>query len=600
MTIHQPSDSPHARRTAYQPADQPERPHVQASGGAELDRECARKSRFGHTDFGQVIAKSLLNHRMGMADAGVNGHSLEAELARPNLPGYRAAKDIGSPSMRSRLSWLLLRPTAPSLGIGMAVAASLIVVETVVFVLFKEVTHDARFGVIFLPAVMVVSMVWGLRLGAATSVLSAIVFGYVGHCPSAGVLPWPPQYGVATAVFLFAATLTYFVASLARAGAVEANERGREAKMLAEQQSALRRLATFVARGVNPSDVFSAVAEEMAGCLATTDAEVLRYEPDGAAIVVASCAGPGMPGLTVGERLTLAGDGVAAKVLRTGRPARMDNYESATSSLAAHVCALGLRSRVGVPIMVEEQLWGLAIVGWSRPEPLPADSEERVAEFADLIAVAIAAASTRAELIASRSRIVAAADDARRRLERDLHDGAQQRLVALGLKLRTAQNFVPAELVDLQGELSEVVSGLTGASRELQEISRGVHPARAGLGPALKTLARRSTVPVTLDVAIDQRVPESVEIAAYYVVAEALANTAKHAKAAEVTVCAQTTDAGLLLSVCDDGIGGADTRKGSGIIGLTDRIEALGGHLRVTSPAGCGTSLYTCLPLNGQ
>jgi signal transduction histidine kinase len=599
MTIHQPTDSPHPRRTAYQPADRPDCSHVQASSGGEVDRESDPGCRVGHTDFGLVAAKPRPDHRIGFGDSGVEVHSRDAELASPNRPGRGWAEAIGSASMRTRLSRLLLRPTAPSLGVGVAVAVSLMVIETVVFVLFKDAARDARFGVIFLPAVVVVSMVWRLPLGAATSVLSGIVLVYVGQCPSARGLSWQAQYGVATAVFLFAAILTHFVASLARAGAAEANERRREANVLAERQAALRRLATLVGRGVESSNVFSAVAEEMARCLGTTDAEVVRYEPDGAATVLASCVGLGTQGPTIGERLTLDDDSVAARVFRTGRPAR-NSYENATGSVAARARTLGPRSRVGAPIMVDEQLWGLAVVGWSRPEPLPADSEERVAEFADLVAVAISAASARAELIASRARIVAAADDARWRLERDLHDGAQQRLVALGLKLRKAQQGVPDDLVDLQDELSEIVSGLTGASHELQEISRGIHPARAGLVPALKTLARRSAVPVNLDVAIDQRVPESLAVAAYYVVAEALANTAKHAKAAQATVRVHTTDRGLFLSICDDGIGGADTTKGSGLIGLKDRIEALGGHLRVTSPRGGGTSLHTLLPLDHQ
>jgi signal transduction histidine kinase len=360
----------------------------------------------------------------------------------------------------------------------------------------------------------------------------------------------------------------------------------------------VRRLATFVARGASPSEVFSAVAEQMARCLDTTDAAVLRYKPDGAAMVVASYAGPGMAGVTTGERLALDGDSVSARVLRTGRPARMDSDDNATGLLAARAPMMGLRSRVGAPIVVDEQVWGLAIAGWSRPEPLPANSEVRIAEFADLVAIAIAAAGTRAELIASRARIAAAADDARRRLERDLHDGAQQRLVLLSLKLRTAESSVPADLVDLKDELSEIVSGLTDAAHELQEISRGIHRASSGLGPALKNLARRSAVPVYLDVGIDRRLPESLEVAGYYVVAEALANTAKHAQANQATVRAHTTDAGLSLSICDDGIGGADTCKGSGLIGLKDRVEALGGHLRVTSPPGYGTSLHTHLPLH--
>ena len=249
--------------------------------------------------------------------------------------------------------------------------------------------------------------------------------------------------------------------------------------------------------------------------------------------------------------------------------------------------------------MVDERVWGMAVVGTSQPDPLPADTEGRTAEFAELVATAIAAATTRAELIASRARIVAAADDARRRLERDIHDGAQQRLVALGLKLRLAEESVPPEQDELKTMLSEAVSGSTDVLKELQEISRGIHPAilsTGGLTAGFKMLARRSVVPVDLDVAIDQRLPEAVEVAAYYVVAEALANAAKHAQASEVKLRAHATDDSLDLLISDDGIGGADSRKGSGLIGLKDRIEALGGRMQVASPPGGGTSLDISIP----
>jgi signal transduction histidine kinase len=204
------------------------------------------------------------------------------------------------------------------------------------------------------------------------------------------------------------------------------------------------------------------------------------------------------------------------------------------------------------------------------------------------------------ELIASRSRIVAAADDARRKLERDLHDGAQQRLVSLGLQLRTAESSVPPELIHLKDSLGQVVSGLAGLLNDLQEISRGIHPAilsNGGLGPALKTLARRCTVPVVVDVAVDRHLPDSVEVAAYYVVAEALTNAAKHADAAEMHVWARADGNQLHLSVRDDGIGGAEFGRGSGLVGLKDRVEALGGRMEVRSPAGSGTSLNVAIPL---
>jgi signal transduction histidine kinase len=224
-----------------------------------------------------------------------------------------------------------------------------------------------------------------------------------------------------------------------------------------------------------------------------------------------------------------------------------------------------------------------------------------MSDFADLVATAIANAATRAELIASRARIVAAADEGRRRLERDLHDGAQQRLVALGLQLHLTEASVPADLQALGEQLGDIASGLTGVTVELQEISRGIHPAilsKGGIGPALKTLARRSAVPVTLELAIDRRLPDSVEVGAYYVVSEALTNAAKHSRASHVAVRGQAKDDVLSLSISDDGIGGADFARGSGLIGLKDRVEALGGRLRIVSPAGRGTSLDATIPLD--
>jgi signal transduction histidine kinase len=281
----------------------------------------------------------------------------------------------------------------------------------------------------------------------------------------------------------------------------------------------------------------------------------------------------------------------------------MDSHEGAAGSLTARIRELDLRSRVGAPVVVDERVWGVVIVGSSRREPLPSDTEERIGDFADLVATALVNAVTRAELIASRARIVAAADEARRRLERDLHDGAQQRLVSFGLQLRMAQASVPAELDDLKSDLSQLVSGVTGVSTELQEISRGIHPAilsEGGLGPALKSLARRSTVPVSFDVAIEQRLPDPVEVGAYYVAAEALTNAAKHAQASEVSVRAETRDHALYLSIQDNGIGGADSRKGSGLVGLKDRIEALGGQILVESPRGRGTFMRVTIPLGAQ
>jgi signal transduction histidine kinase len=378
-------------------------------------------------------------------------------------------------------------------------------------------------------------------------------------------------------------------------------------QVLAEQQAALRRVATLVARAASPSEVFSAVAEEMARCLHVENASVMRYESDIAAVVLAVAALEPRFNKTqvvtevVGTRLTLEGDNTAIMALRTGRPARMGSFENATGSLAETVRAMGLRSGVSVPIVVGGRVWGTA--GAGSAGPMPPGTEARMADFADLVATAIANAATRDELIASRARIVAAADDARRRLERDLHDGAQQRLVSLGLKIRLAEASVLPEQIDLKNELAGVASGLSEVSQELQEISRGIHPAiqsRGGLGPALKTLARRSAVPVSLKLAIGQRLPDPAEIAAYYVVAEALTNAAKHARASKVSVSVTVRDDRLDLSIADDGIGGADSGKGSGLIGLKDRVEVLGGQMHISSHPGSGTSLHVTIPLDGE
>ena len=513
--------------------------------------------------------------------------------------------------MRARLVSLLLRPTAPPLALGVVVAAFLIVAETVLVYLLTQVAPGMAFGVVYLIGVLVVSTGWGFGLAAMTSVASALAFDYF-HVRSAGsLIPTHAEDWVAIAVFLVVALLANTLAELARSRAAEANQRRREADLAAERahalaglQAALRRVATLVARGVTPAEVYAAVATELARCLGVCYSALWRYEPDGAATLLAARDDdPGLTKMPVGARFSLEGDSVPAMVLRSGRPARMDSYENAAGSIAARLRDLGLRAAVGAPVVVDGRVWGAAIVGSSRPVPLPPDTEARVADFTDLVATAIANAQAHAELTASRARIVAAADDARRRLERDLHDGAQQRLVSLGLQLRIAEASVPSELQPLREQISDVVDGLVGVSAEVQEISRGIHPAilsKGGLGPALKTLARRSTVPVELDLAVDRRLPESAEVAAYYVVAEALTNAAKHARASQVTVRAEAEDANLHLAIRDDGIGGADSAKGSGLTGLIDRVEAVGGKMAVSSPPGCGTSLLVEIPVEVQ
>jgi signal transduction histidine kinase len=373
-------------------------------------------------------------------------------------------------------------------------------------------------------------------------------------------------------------------------------------QVLADQQAALRRVATLVASGVGPSEVFTAVAEEAARCLQVGHATVYRYEGVNTLIPLAVCHEHQLETLPEGLRLSLTADNIAETVLRTGRTARMDRDDDAPRPHAGRFRGLGMHSAAGAPIVVDGHVWGAALVGSTRAEPLPPHAEQRVAEFTDLIATAIAAATAHADLIASRARIVTTADEARRRLERDLHDGAQQSLVSLALQVRAAEASLPPELNDQRRTYSDIVHALNDILRDLQELSRGIHPAilsKGGLRPALKALARRSMLPVSLDVNIDRRFPEPVELASYYAVAEALTNAAKHSQASAVAVSARSDDGDLYLCVSDDGIGGADVRTGSGLVGLHDRVEALGGTIQLTSDVGAGTSLDIRIPVDG-
>jgi signal transduction histidine kinase len=367
-----------------------------------------------------------------------------------------------------------------------------------------------------------------------------------------------------------------------------------------DEQAALRRVAELVARSAPPQEVLAALTSE-AGLLLKVDHMVLsRYDPDGLVTVVGAWAAidPGRP-LPIGLRLKAEGLNVHALVSETGRSARIDDYYAATGGFADVARDWEFRASVGVPIWVGGRLWGVMSAG-SRSEPLPAGTEARLTGFTELAATAVANAEAQAEVTASRARVVAAADQVRRRIERDLHDGAQQRLVSLALRLRAAQAEVPREL---GAQLDHAVAEATGALAELSEIARGIHPAilaERGLAPTLKTLARRSPIPVDLQVHVNERLPEPVEVSAYYVIAEALTNAAKHARASSVSVQIEVVGDVLLLAVRDEGAGGADFTRGTGLAGLKDRVEALGGRIFLDSPLGAGTSLRVELPLTAS
>ena len=386
-------------------------------------------------------------------------------------------------------------------------------------------------------------------------------------------------------------------------GTAMANAQARvELRGFADEQGALRRVATLVARAASPEAVLAAVAEEVGRLLGVDYTVISRYDPDGLVTVVSGWAraDPGRP-LPIGVRLEPKGRNIHARVFETGRPARLDNYDDASDAFADVARDWEYRSSAGVPIGVEGRLWGVMIVGSARVEELlPADIEARLAGFTELVGTAIANADAQTALTASRARIVAASDVARRRIERDLHDSAQQQLVSLALKVRAAQGLVPPEAGELDQQLDGVADRLTNVLDELREIAHGIHPAvlaEGGLRPALKTLARRATIPVRLDVRVEARLPEHIELAAYYVVAEALTNAAKHASASVIDVEVATDSAVLHVSVRDDGRGGAAMASGSGLVGLTDRVGALGGRFSLHSPPGAGTNLEIELPL---
>ncbi len=371
-----------------------------------------------------------------------------------------------------------------------------------------------------------------------------------------------------------------------------------EMARLAQEQAALRRVATLVAEGASTAEVFAAVAAKVSEVMHLPVAAVQRYDDDRQTMTMLAASSDRPHPFQPGTRWPLHPSGLAAHVQRTGRAARAQDYADRRGSFAAVARELGLQSVAGAPVIVNGAVWGLMMIA-STQAPLPDDAEDRLAEFTELLGTAIANTQSRAELSASRARIVTAADETRRQLERDLHDGIQQRLVSLALKARTIETMTPRPADEIQGELSVLAQDLVTSLDELREISRGIHPAvlsEAGLGPALRALARRSAVPVVLDLNLCSRLAEHVEVAGYYIASEALTNAAKHAQASVVDVRVDGGDGALILSIHDDGIGGADPSRGSGIIGLQDRVEALGGTISVLSPAGRGTTLDVQLP----
>jgi signal transduction histidine kinase len=451
--------------------------------------------------------------------------------------------------------------------------------------------------------VLDVALVWmlarilGIGYGVAVGVAGVVALDWYCIPPIHAADVPNAENALALGAYLVAGTLLGQLAASARRRAEESEQ---EVRLLAEEQAALRRVATLVAVESAPEDVFASVTEEVGKLLRLDVATLLRYETDGSATVLAAWSREGRH-LPLGSRWHLDSGTVASRVWDSGRPQRVDDYAETRGAFAESLRGLGVRSSAGSPVIVEGALWGVMIGASLAEEPIAEGTELLLGEFTQLTGAAVANAESRGELTASRARLVASSDEARQRIERDLHDGVQQRLVSLALEVSHAESMAEPEQVPLRDELSSLREGLVGVVDELREVAHGIHPAiltEGGLRPALATLARRSPVPVDLDVRGGDRLPDAMEVGLYYVASEALTNVIKHAQATHVVVDLQLDPTVARLQVSDDGVGGADVRAGSGLVGLTDRLHALGGTIEVRSPAGEGTRLDAHLPLS--
>ncbi|MEU1405002.1 DUF4118 domain-containing protein [Streptomyces sp. NPDC005728] len=474
---------------------------------------------------------------------------------------------------------------------------TMVAAVTGLIALLKPHVASVHLLVLYLLVVLPVAVVWGTRLALVMSVLCVVVYGYLFVPPFHVLDVGTAENLVALGVFLLTAVVVGQLAARLRQAALAAQH-------LMEEQSALRRVATLVARSGPPSAVFEAVTREV-GLLCGADvARMERYEPDGTVTGVAAWSRSRRPDpLLVGTRFDLNGLSVARDVRCSGRPVRIESFAGATGAIAQESRAVGIRASVGCPVTVGGRLWGVIAASTNSDRPFPGHTEAQIASFTELVATAVENAEARAELTASRARIVNAADDTRRQIERDLHDGVQQRLVSLVLLLGSAQEMVPGGLAELRARLREVATGLTDASDELREMARGIHPSilvKGGLVSALKALARRSPVPVDLVLHAEGDLPKQVQVSGYYIVSEALTNVVKHARASAVTVTVEPGEGVLSLTVQDDGVGGADFAGGTGLVGLKDRVEALGGRIYVDSPRAVGTTLRAELPLSDR
>jgi signal transduction histidine kinase len=475
------------------------------------------------------------------------------------------------------------------------------------------------------PYVVFPALIWAaLRFGppgASLAVLLAagLTVWNTGHNAGPFVRQSITDSLLSTQLFMAAAALTSLVLGAVTAERERAGEALREdivrrrrteeqlvaseraARRLADEQIALRRIATLVAGEAAPGELFEQVTAEVGHLLAVPSARIVRYEDAGHGTIVGGWAqDPDFPGLPVGAPVPLDSDTVIVRVLRTGLPQRVTNYEGVEGELAERLRTVGFRASVAAPVHVAGRVWGVLVASAYDPAHLPEGAEDRLCAFAELVAQALANADAYEKLAASRARIVEAGDSERRRLERNLHDGAQQRLVTLAIGLRLAEARMATDPEGARELLGAAQQQLSDALLELRELARGIHPAvltEHGLGPAVDALAGRSPVPLEVTDVPTERLPSPVEAAAYYIVAEAVTNVAKYADASVVRVAVRPDGDHMVVEVADDGVGGADPASGSGLRGIADRVEALHGRLRISSPAGSGTRITAEIPL---
>ena len=467
-----------------------------------------------------------------------------------------------------------------------------------VLVALTEVPSQRVVPYIVFPVLIWAALRFG-PTGAATTVaiVSALTVWNTAQGSGPFVRESITQTVLASQLFVAVAALT----SLVLAAVTAEREVSEEAqRQLTAEQAALRRIATLVASEAASERVFEQVTFEAARTLGASAASLARFDSENSVTFIGAWSVSGTLAFPVGSTLSLEGGGVLAAVRETGEPQRIHGYDGLAGPIAERVTSLGYDSATAAPIRLGGEVWGALVAAAEEGERLPVDAERRLADFAELVAQALANADAYRKLADSRARIVEATDGERRRLERNLHDGAQQRLVSLALQLRLVKNAVGHDPGKAETLLNGAHEELEQALAELRELARGIHPgalSTQGLRPALDALATRAPLPVVITQVPGERLPEAVEVAVYYLVAEATTNVAKYAHATQAEVCVERFDGVVRVVVSDDGVGGAAPGSGTGLVGLTDRIEALGGRLQVDSPPGRGTRLSAEIPL---